>query len=164
MGLDPLIDSLPVGAVVADGRLDEAERDLEIACRLGGVAIVVAYGRDDFPDVFACSHDPGPSSCWPVGEPDERMLIHPQALFHVPLRQCARGQVRALCVPAKTRDRGIIQANTQRMTHVVHCSTAHYIVVVQQFACWCAWLLQPRFLPGGVSDKPSDNGFRQLST
>jgi len=54
------------------------------------------------------------------------MLIHPQALFHVPLRQGARGQVRALCVPAKTRDRGIIQANAQRMAHVVHCSTVHY--------------------------------------
>jgi hypothetical protein len=30
IGLDPLIDFLPVGAVVADGGLDEAERDLEI--------------------------------------------------------------------------------------------------------------------------------------
>jgi hypothetical protein len=38
------------------------------------------------------------------------VLIHPQALFHVPLRQGARGQVRTLRVPAETRDRGIIQA------------------------------------------------------
>ena len=51
IGLDPLIDFDPVSAVVADGGLDEAERDLEVACCLGGVAVVVAYGRDDFPDV-----------------------------------------------------------------------------------------------------------------
>ena len=91
ISLDPLIDFLPVSAVVADGGLDEAERDLKVAGRLGGVALVVAYDRDDFPDVFAGSHEPGPSACWPVGEPDERMLVHPQALFHVPLRQGARG-------------------------------------------------------------------------
>jgi len=36
-------------AVVADGGLDKAERDLEVACCLSDVAIVVAYGRDDFP-------------------------------------------------------------------------------------------------------------------
>jgi hypothetical protein len=51
IGLDPLVDFVPVGAVIADGGLDQAERDLKIARRLGGVAIVVADGRDDFPDV-----------------------------------------------------------------------------------------------------------------
>lgn len=35
IGLDPLVDFLPVGAVVAEGGLDEAEGDLEIACCLG---------------------------------------------------------------------------------------------------------------------------------
>ena len=35
----------------------------------------------------------------PIGEPDKRMLIHPQALFHVPLCQGARGQVHALWAP-----------------------------------------------------------------
>jgi hypothetical protein len=49
IGLDPLIDFVPLSAVVADGGLYEAERDLEVACCLGGVAIVVTYGRDDFP-------------------------------------------------------------------------------------------------------------------
>jgi hypothetical protein len=34
--------------------------------------------------------------------------------------------VRALCVPAKTRNRGIIQADAQRMAHVAHCITVHY--------------------------------------
>jgi hypothetical protein len=38
--------------------------------------------------------------------------------------------VRALCVPAETRDRGIVQANTQRVTHVVQRNTTHYIVVI----------------------------------
>jgi hypothetical protein len=66
------------------------------------------------------------------------VLIHPQALFHVPLRQGARGQVRALGVPAKACDRGIIQADAQRVTHVVHCSTTHYDEDVQDFARWCA--------------------------
>ena len=36
IGLDPLIDLVPVGAVVADGGLYEAERQLKIACRVGG--------------------------------------------------------------------------------------------------------------------------------
>ena len=85
------------------------------------------------------------SEKWTIGEPDERVLIHPQALFHVPLCQGARGQVHALCVPAKTRDRGIIQADAQRMAHVVHCNTLHYDSRYQLFACWCAWLLQLRF-------------------
>ena len=126
IGLDPLIDFVPVSAVVADGGLYEAERDLEVSCCLGGVAIVVAYGSDDFPDVFARSHQPGSPARWTIGEPDERVLIHPQAFFHVPLCQGARGQVHALCVPAKTRDRGITQADAQRMAHVVHCNTMHY--------------------------------------
>ena len=126
IGLDPLIDLVPVGAVVADGGLDEAERHLKVACRLGGVTVVVAYGRDDLPYVFAGSCQPGASACWSVGKPDERMLIHPQSLFHVTLCQGAGGQVQALRVPAKTRDRGIVQADAQRMTHVVHCSTVRY--------------------------------------
>jgi hypothetical protein len=123
IGLYPLVDFVPVGAVVADGGLDQAERDLEVACGLGGVAIVVAYGRDDFPDVFAGSDEPGAPACRSVGEPDERVLVHPQALFHVPLRQGARGQVRALRVSAETRDRGIVQADAQRMIDVIHCTT-----------------------------------------
>src|SRR5581483_10433625 len=79
IGLDPLVDLVPVGAVVADGGLDEAERDLQIARRLGGVAPVVAYRRDDLPDVLARPCEPGPPSGGPVGEPDERVVIHPQA-------------------------------------------------------------------------------------
>ena len=66
IGVDPLIDFLPVGAVVADGGLDEAERDLEVACGPGG-AVVVADGRDDFPDVLAGSRELGPSACRPAG-------------------------------------------------------------------------------------------------
>jgi len=54
------------------------------------------------------------------------MLIHPQSFFHVTLGQGARGQVHALRVPAKTRDRGLVQADAQRMTHVVHCGTVRY--------------------------------------
>jgi len=126
IGLDPLIDLVPVGAVVADGGLYEAERNLEIACRLSGVTTVVAYGYDDLPHVLAGSHQPGASACWSVGEPDERMLIHPQPLFHIPLCQGARGQVHALRVSAETGDRGIVQTNAQGMIHVVHCSTARY--------------------------------------
>jgi hypothetical protein len=117
--------SRPGSAVVADGGLYEAERQLKVACRLGGVTVVVAYGRDDLPDVFAGSRQPG-ASAWSVGEPDERMLIHPQPLFHVTLCQGAGGQVHALRVPAKTRDRGIVQPDAQRMTHVVHCNTVRY--------------------------------------
>src|SRR5580704_6013908 len=91
IGLDPLIDLVPVGAVVADGGLYEAERQLKMACRLGGVTVVISYGRDDLPHVFAGSCQPGAPACWSVGKPDERMLIHPQPLFHVTLCQGAGG-------------------------------------------------------------------------
>src|SRR5690348_7722675 len=57
-GGQQLIQQQPHG-LTASWPADQAERDLEIACRLGGVAVVVAYGRDDFPDVLACSHQPG---------------------------------------------------------------------------------------------------------
>ena len=126
IGLDPLIDFVPASALVADGGLYEAERHLKIACRLGGVTVVVAYGRNDLPHVFAGSHQPGATACWSVGKPDERMFIHPQPLFYVTLCQGAGRQVHALRVPAETRDRGIVQADAQRMTHVVHCSTVRY--------------------------------------
>jgi hypothetical protein len=66
IGLDPLIDFLSVGAVVADGSLDEAGRDLEIACRPGGVAIVVAYGRANTRRLCLFPR------AWPVGEPIRR--------------------------------------------------------------------------------------------
>jgi hypothetical protein len=71
IGVDPLIDLVPAGAVVADGGLYEAERQLKIACRLGGVAVVVADGRDDLPDVFAGSCQPGARR--PAGPSANRM-------------------------------------------------------------------------------------------
>ena len=80
VNLDPLVDLVGVGTVIADGGLYEAERQLKIACRLRGVTVVIAYGRDDLPDVFAGSrwratsrlstqaaaYGPTPASrCWP---------------------------------------------------------------------------------------------------
>jgi len=125
IGLDPLIDLVPVGAVVADGGLDEAEWQLKIACRLGGVTVVVSYGRDDLPHVFAGSHQPGAPACWSVSN---RMsgcssILSPSSTNAVP--GCG-GLVHALRVPAKTRDRGIVQPDAQRMTHVVHRNTVRY--------------------------------------
>src|ERR1700722_10070609 len=63
-----------------------------------------------------------------IEEPDERMLVHAQALFDVPLREGARRKMHSLGVPAQARDSRIVQADAERMTHVVHCSAARYIV------------------------------------
>jgi hypothetical protein len=54
---------------------------------------VVAHDRDHLPDVFAGPEQPGAAARRAVSEPDQRMLIHTQALLDVPLREGPRRQV-----------------------------------------------------------------------
>ena len=49
--VDPLVDLIALRAVVGDGRLDQAERDLQVLGRGSLVAVVVADDRDDFPNI-----------------------------------------------------------------------------------------------------------------
>jgi len=63
-----------------------------------------------------------------IGEADKRVLIHPQAFLDIPLRKGARREVCALGVLAQTRDGRIVQADAQRVIHVVHCSAVSYSV------------------------------------
>jgi len=62
-------------------------------------------------------------------------------------------------VLAATRDRGIVQAHAQRMTHVVRCSTMRYKAEHQLFARWRACALQAP-LQGPVDQAVHDR-FRQ---
>jgi len=70
--------------------------------------------------------------------------------------------VQALRVPAKTRDRGIVQADAQRMTHVVHCSTVRYKAEYQLSVRWLPCALQPP-LQGPVDQAVHDR-FQQSTT
>jgi hypothetical protein len=95
VGLDVLVDFAGIGAVVGNRGLNEAERNLQIACGLRGVTTVVADHRYDLGHVLARPEQPGPAAGWAVGEPDQRMLIHAQALLDVALRESSRRQVNA---------------------------------------------------------------------
>jgi hypothetical protein len=96
---------------------------MKIMPKCPGPPAVVADGGDDFPDILTGPHQPRPSAGRALGEPDERMLIHAQALFDVPLGQGPRGKMRPLGVPAQARDSRIVQAEAKRMTHVVRRAT-----------------------------------------
>ena len=58
-----------------------------------------------------------------VSEPDQGVLIHPQAFLDVALRESPGRQVNTPGAGAQAADRGVIQADAQRLTHVVHGST-----------------------------------------
>src|SRR6266699_2063134 len=74
--VDPLVDLIGIGAVVSDSGLHQAKWHLEVARRLGEIAIVVADGGDDYPDILASPQEPGTAAGRAFGEPDQRMLIH----------------------------------------------------------------------------------------
>ncbi len=111
IGLGPPVDFVLAGTVAGDGSLDETERYLQVAGRLGSIAAVVADGSDDLPDILTGSHQPRPPAGGALGEPDQWMLIHAQTFFDVPLREGARCKMHPLGVPAQARDSRIVEAD-----------------------------------------------------
>ena len=109
-----LVDVVGVGAVVGDRGLDQAERHFQVARGLGCVAVVVADYGDDLPDVLAGPDEAGAAAGRAVGEPDQRVLVHSQALFDIALRQRPWGEVHAPGTDAQAPDRGVIEADAQR--------------------------------------------------
>jgi hypothetical protein len=54
------------------------------------------------------------------------MLVHAQAFLDVSLCESAWRKVNSLGVPAQAGDGRVVQADTQRTVHVVHCSAMRY--------------------------------------
>lgn len=65
--LDQLVDLGRVGAVVGDGGLDQAQRDLQVPGRFGRVPVIVADDGDDLPDVLAGADQAGAAPGGAVG-------------------------------------------------------------------------------------------------
>jgi hypothetical protein len=69
---------------------------------LGCLTVVVMNRCDDLPYVQTDSRQPGESPGGSAGKPDQRMLIHPQALLDVALGQGAVREVQAPSVSSET--------------------------------------------------------------
>ena len=102
--LDPVVDLIPIRAVVRDCSLDQAERDPEVFGRVPLIAVAAPDDRNRLPDIEPGALEPRATAGWPVNEPDQRMVVCSQPFLDVTLGKRARATLRLRArAPSRSR-------------------------------------------------------------